>query len=453
MTHPQPIRVARLVTILTSLALLAACDTPLLPLGDPIGEIAATSTLVGCDQAAARVVVSHDAHLDPSCVYTGGLEIVASPVVLDCRGATISDTAGTQPQGVHIHAPTDQSLTGITVRNCIVDGFLNTIRISRDGFKQLAAGDEYDHRFSDITIENNRLRNSRGSGIFVNAYVTGVTIQDNEVTGAGSVGIYLEAGSKDNVVLRNSIHGNGYGDVDPVNGVPFMLNGIEFRVLMIGREGIAVDGSRDNHIASNAIYSNAAGAIFLYKNCGEDATTQPGAWWERRYGADHNLIENNLITNEPEGIWVGSRMGENQYFMDCSDPTYETGPLRRIHRDYAANNTIRGNVLLGVTRGVRVEDDNTLVEANRFIHTDAAATAVLVGTKERTQTLGEPVRGTAIRGNDASVSGSAAPFAWVHGHEGTTFEANTSNGLSATFAEGVAAPRTPWLFVVSVWLP
>ena len=50
-----------LVALLLALSLLAGCQTPLLPLGDPIGEIEPGSALIGCDQAAAPIVLDHDA--------------------------------------------------------------------------------------------------------------------------------------------------------------------------------------------------------------------------------------------------------------------------------------------------------------------------------------------------------------------------------------------------------
>ena len=163
-------------------------------------------------------------------------------------------------------------------------------------------GSEYDAPFSDIVIENSRLYSSRGSGVFVNAFVTDVTLRNLEIANSGGVGIYLEAGSKDNVVEHNTIRNNGFGDVDPVNGVPFDLGGgVQVRVLQTGREGIAIDGSRNNRIAGNIIHSNAAGGIFLYKNCGEYATQKPNQWWQRNYGADGNLLEGNVIAQRARG--------------------------------------------------------------------------------------------------------------------------------------------------------
>ena len=50
------------------------------------------SQLIGCDQADTPVTLSVSSHLDPSCTWTRGVEIVASDVVLDCQGAHIVTT-------------------------------------------------------------------------------------------------------------------------------------------------------------------------------------------------------------------------------------------------------------------------------------------------------------------------------------------------------------------------
>ena len=44
------------------------------------------------------------------------------------------------------------------------------------------------------------------------------------------------------------------------------------------REGIAIDGSRNNRISNNVINLNSAGGIFLYKNCGEYVNERPSTW-------------------------------------------------------------------------------------------------------------------------------------------------------------------------------
>jgi parallel beta-helix repeat protein len=442
----------------TLLALVLGCVPAIeeTPLPSLVGELDPASTPIGCDRAAERVTLLASAHLDPACTYSGGFELRASDVTLDCRGARIEDPSGAGSRGILVASPADRALANVTVRNCVLKGFLNGVRVTREGFESLPAGAEYDAAFSNVAIENLHVYATRGSGVFVDGYVTGVTLRQLEIAGAGSVGVYLEAGSRDNAVERCAIHHNGFGDVVP-EGVPIDLGGLRLRYESTGREGIAIDGSRGNRIARNEIHSNSAGGIFLYKNCGEFATQRPAQWWTRRYGADDNLIEDNLVHHEKNGVWIGSRMNENQLMMDCSDPAYVDEPLIRVHRDRAAGNVVRANAFYAVGQGVRVEDDRSRIEGNWFFGEDPAAQAVLVGTGRRTAALGEPVTSTTIAGNHA-VTPNAQPFGWVHGHAGTTYDDNRVHanvfdaGVPVALAPGVQPVVNPFLFVIRFWL-
>ncbi len=426
--------------------LLFACGGPV-----AADALAAPTTVIGCDQAGSliQLTASGDYALDPSCTYTAGIEISASDVDLDCRHAVLDDVEGNDGRGIHVTAPIDVALKNVRVHGCDIRHFLNNVRISREGFKTLAEGHEYDVQYENVVIENSRLTDSRGSGLFVNGYVTGVTLRNLDISGSGSVGVYLEAGSKGTLVERNRVHDNGYGDVTP-EGIPFVVGGVEIRYLSTGREGIAIDGSRDNVVRRNVIERNSYGGIFLYKNCGEYFTQQPGQWWTRRYGADGNVIEKNRISDEYTGVWIGSRMAENTLFMDCSDAPYSTGPFASIRLDYAKQNRVERNVFTDVDYGIRVEDDDNAILSNRFRGSDATDQAILVGTLYRTSVLAQPVTGTTISGNASQIRGNASPFGWIHGHDATTFERNRARGRLATLAPGVQPTINFHLFVKQI---
>ncbi|RIK07232.1 MAG: hypothetical protein DCC49_10385 [Acidobacteria bacterium] len=436
------------VTSLSMIEHVSSAAPSDLPLGGLVGTLDPSSTLVDCGRATTRITITETSHLDPGCTYTKGIDIKASGVVLDCRGATI-ESAQLSGRGIHIVAPRTLALSDVTVRNCIVNGFTNPMRVSRENFKELTPGFEYEHAFSDILIENNLLGNSGGSGLFVDGYVTGVVAQDLEIRNAGSVGVYLEAGSKDNAVIGSHIHDNGYKDAQP-EGSTMELLGMTYRYWQTGREGIAIDGSRNNVIMSNTIESNSAGGIFLYKNCGEFYTEKPTEWWTRPYGADGNLIEGNTIRNTFNGVWVGSRMAENQYFMDCSDPAYIDNFVHRVHLDHAAANTVKNNTFENVRYGVRVEDNTATVSGNTFTSTDTAHQAVIVGTRWRTDDLGVPVNGTLIEDNAAEISGNANPYRWIWNPTNSAFADNSSLGESVGWCEGGQPPIDPFLFVTEI---
>ena len=445
--------------LLVAVAAGAACEPapPVIveaPLPELVGgEPGPGSTLVGCDRAAEVVTVTGPTHLDPSCTYTGGFRVAASHATLDCRGARIEDPTGEASRGILVTTPADVPLTDVTVRNCVVVGFLNNVRVTREGFRSLPAGDEseYENGTAGIVLENSHLYSARGSGVFVDGFVTGVTLRDLEVAGAGSVGIYLEAGSKGNVVRDNRVHRNGFEDVYG-EGVPFEVGGTRLRYHSTGREGLAIDGSRDNVVTGNVFGMNANGGVMLYKNCGEFATERPEQWWTRPYGATGNLIEGNTFVVERHGVWVGSRMAENQVFMDCSDDAYVDEPLTVFHRDVADHNTVRGNEFLLVPYGVRVEDDATRVEGNTFTIGDPAHRSVVVGTRERTVRLGLPVTGTTVTGNATTAPDGTDAYVWIHGHEATTFAGNTTNGAEAPLGAGTQPPQDPFLMVRDFWV-
>ncbi len=399
------------------------------------------SVLIPCSQADQRVDITVSSHLDPSCTWTRGVEILASNVTLDCQGAHIA--APDRRYGVHIVSTVAVPLSNITVRNCHVEGFLNNYHIEREDFRTLPEGVEYENGFSNIVIEDSTSLNSRGVGIFVNGYVEGVTLRRLHVEGASSTGIYLEAGSKNNVVEDNDIINNGYGENGPTGGF-FDFAGASFWFWGIGREGLAIDGSRFNIVRNNYFTGNSAGGIFLYTNCGEFYISRPERWFQRRFGADGNTIENNTFDGEDNGIWVGSRMSENILPMQCSNPQYLPG----YSLDFADDNVIRDNVFENVPYGIRVEDDGTVIEDNEFTSTNAAHSAVIIGTEQRTEALGEPVDGTVVTGNEAFIAGNTHPYRWIHGHTNTTFTGNESQGEIVGMCEGVQPPRGPFVFVV-----
>ena len=400
------------------------------------------SQLIDCSQADDRVEITVSSHLDPSCVWTRGVRITASDVVFDCQGAHLYGPD--RQRAVEITASTDTALSNITVRNCHMEGFLNNVRIIREGFRDLAEGVEYENAFSNIVIEDSTLLNSRGVGVFVDGYVTGVTLRRLHVEGSGSSGIYLEHGSKDTLVEDCDIVNNGFGENGPY-WQPFDTSGLNnIWYFGTGREGLSIDGARFSTVRNNRFSGNSYGAIFLYKNCGEFVTSRPERWWPRRYGADGNVIENNAITGGTNGIWIAARMGENIGPMECSDPEYQPG----YSLDYADDNIIRNNVFQNVTYGVRVEDDDNQILNNQFSG-DGAQQAVLIGTPNRTATLDQPVTGTIVTGNTATIPGNPNPYRWVHGHTNTTFSGNLSLGRLSGLCAGLAPARGPFVMTLA----
>jgi hypothetical protein len=411
----------------------------------------ARPTVIGCDLAATRVQVTASAVLDPSCTYTGGFDIRASNVVLDCRHALVQG-----PQngiGIMVETPADVDMTNVTIRNCRVDGWLNGIHLRRAGFNSLPAGHEYDHRLDGVQVFDSVLTSSRGVGLYVDGYVTHTLVQRVIVHDAGSTGIYLDAGSRYGRVVQNVLVHNGYRENgDTPEGTVASVAGATFRFWGPGREGIAVDGSRDNVISGNWIVGNSAGGVFLYTNCGEYVHTDPADWVEHRFGAEDNHIVGNLITGGETGVWVGSRMGENVFPMDCSDVPYVSGPALAITLDRAPGTEIRSNLIGDTYSGIRIEDDGARVLSNLIGGVDATRQGIVVGTPYRTSVLHHPVTDTVVRGNGSLIRGNPSPYRWVDGVAALDARANTALGAPSAFCPAPDVPRGPFVMVYAVAL-
>jgi parallel beta-helix repeat protein len=274
------------------------------------------------------------------------------------------------------------------------------------------------------------------------------TIRNSRVSGAGSSGIYLEAGSAYNVVTGNRLLDNGFRENGP-GGRLISLSGTQFRFWGIGREGISVDGSRRNFIANNRFSGNSAGGVFLYTNCGEYVNSRPERYFQRRYGADDNVIAGNRFEGGVNGVWVASRMGESTLPMECSDPAYVKSGIKWITLDRAARNQVLLNRFDDVTYGVRVEDDDTKVAGNLFTAPDATHHAVVVGTPDRTTALDRPVSGTKLVGNTSWIRENPDPYRWVSGQVNTTVALNRALGRPVGLCQGKELPRGPFVMTLA----
>lgn len=98
---------------------------------------------------------------------------------------------------------------------------------------------------------------------------------------------------------------------------------------------------------------------------------------------------------------------------------------------------------------MRVEDNGNRILHNSFRSRAAGAQAVLLGTKERTAALDEPVTDTVVRRNRATIKGNAKPYGWVHGQTRTHYAHNRAGGKRVRLGEGAQPTINPFLFVIS----
>ena len=96
-------RTALAGVVVLSVALTGCLGPPIPP---PTGG---SSDLIPCSAAGQDHVVVANAHLDPSCTYTGRFRITAGSVRFDCNGALVTGNGGT---GIEVSTPADVSNGG-----------------------------------------------------------------------------------------------------------------------------------------------------------------------------------------------------------------------------------------------------------------------------------------------------------------------------------------------------
>jgi parallel beta-helix repeat protein len=344
----------------------------------------AGSTTLGQDTTPRNclegdITLEQDTTLEPDCIHKARIRIAASNITLDCRNGLI-DAEGRK---VAILVGGKRSVTGVTIRNCRIRNagiYIGLTEADTQKASKYSRTTLYDLTPHDITIEHCLVEDSLSVGIYIDDYVRHVTVKDTTIRNAGSTGIYLEHSSQENRIQHSILTHNGYGHPPHI------------RVGLAKREAIAVDSSAYNIIEGNHIFSNAAGGIFLYKNCHEHADTNPNSAprWQH---ADHNLVKDNLIEDEKVGVWLASRQSRDLSKWGCGDKPYAGN---RYFPDYAQHNTVEGNTFLRVGNGVIVEDDYNAILNNTFSETGQA---VDIRALIRSRTLGREVVGTTISGN------------------------------------------------------
>lgn len=337
------------------------------------------------NEACARQIpgiIKGEFVLPSGCVYEKPLKIKESDTTLDCNGSIFDgkNINGLNKAGLTIDSE-GKKISNITVRNCVFRNFKGGIRItwnkpdSEKGNNRKAI---YERTPSNIHLNNLRVEENDGVGIYIDDYVTGVVVQDSTILRNEGVGIYLEHSTKKNTIRNNRIIGNGA------------------RPGRASREGIAVDSSAENTIENNYFENNAAGGIFIYKNCGEMPGKGYGERLIRWQHSDNNRIVNNKFVNEKTGIWIASRQSRNLESWGCADkPMDEYG---KYFQDYANGNLIFGNKFHSNETGIRIEGDYNEIKNNLFYC--SSKYSIDVPKTKREELLKKPQIGNVIYGNE-----------------------------------------------------
>lgn len=153
----------------------------------------------------------------------GGVTVNTSNVVLDCNGATlISTTKEVFSNGVSVMAePSAITLSGVSVENCILDGYGYGIKVFNAHLQSDAEANSLNRalhvshasNYHHITIKNNTVH-AAYTGIYV-AYAANLTLQQNTITAEKQDGIELDyapdAKIYDNKIESYNAGIQGYG--------------------------------------------------------------------------------------------------------------------------------------------------------------------------------------------------------------------------------------------------
>lgn len=289
---------------------------------------------------------SRDINLDGSCIYNEQITISQSNIKLNCNGATINGANSDAMVGVLLTSR-NTGLRNVSIENCKIINFKNNgIRISSGVpiYKlSNSKSNNYINAPSNIVISNVQIVNTGRVGLYIDSYVTKLLFRDSLIKNSGMSGVYLEQATRNNIIKNNKIINNGGA-----------------RSGVASREGISVDSSAYNKIIDNYFEGNAAGGIFLYKNCGEKIHS--GKSEIRWQHSDNNEIINNVFKNEPVGVWIASRQSRNLQKWDCGDSPMDNDGV--YYQDYANSNIIKNNTFCKSKIGVLIEGDNNIVENN-----------------------------------------------------------------------------------------
>ena len=251
------------------------------------------------------------------------------PITIDCNGEAYNKSKVTELQIL---------ADNITIKRCKINGSIRTIGLGHNGEAPgvNASSTRLGHteRAQAAAPKNTVLYDVTITGhgripLYLGPGTTKFTMYDSTIKGrSDSVALYLDAESSFNIIRNNTI------DIDGAS-----------------REIIAVDGSANNQLLTNAIKQAPNGGIYLYRNCGEGGTV-------RHQAPQNNLIAGNTINNTGGyGIWLGSRDGGRLY---CKDDTGFLFGSSKDDGDFADNNTVRDNTFTNSARTIRNDGNNSI---------------------------------------------------------------------------------------------
>ena len=223
------------------------------------------------------------------------LNISADNITLDCQNFTIvgNGLLNDGSAGIRLN-----QVSGVTVKNCIVQKF-------QTGIHDVADGDG-NNRFEQNTANNNG-----DVGIVLGASIGDIAISNTAngngggfaVSGAGIVITGNIAGGTDNILRGNAANGNnGTGIVIAFPGAENNLV-IDNTAVKNTEEGILVNQCSDNELVGNRLIGNRNNGILLLANTSNNSLEENTAIRNGQFGFNdftmglNNFVDNKCIAN------------------------------------------------------------------------------------------------------------------------------------------------------------
>ncbi len=391
-------------------------------------------------KAGDMVSITENTTIPSGCNYDRvSFEFFNSNLVFDCNNATLNGLGKTKRNTFFLSYKRDESpllaaffirgsednfIENVTIKNCNITFYVNGINVDfllnesthSDLKNKINVTVLEDHLRTispkNIEVQNTQITANHKTGIYLQRYITDFKLK-NSTLKANDVGIYLESGTKNNLISHSTFTKNGETTYD--------ISSRKRKLRIRKREAIAIDSSAYNTITDNKFINNAGGAIFLYKNCYEnyeDASSLP-----RVQHSSFNIIKNNTFSDEPKGVWIASRQSREMDNFNCGDPIVYTSEdkKKKYYQDFSRSNQVINNVFEGVGKSIIIEDDDTIISNNSFSGESRAD--VTIGTEIRNKYLNHPVRGTIVEEN--TFESTATPHVRIiYGTTDSTFNNN-----------------------------
>jgi parallel beta-helix repeat protein len=201
--------------------------------------------------------------------------VVASKVLLDCRGFRITGLGGGSEQfGIFLNGKGGAEIMGATVKGCRVSRFRRGIRLRSASSSLIAdntASDNGDHKAHvgygiDISggshnnvIEENRVRGNADEGIHIGSGSHKNRLVGNVIADNHRENLYV-LGADGNVFVRNTVGGGGVNSLYLKDSSRNLFEGNTF----LGKTGRVIGDARDNQFVNNT-FSGAGLHFTFYK--------------------------------------------------------------------------------------------------------------------------------------------------------------------------------------------